>query len=96
MLLNNAMRRKATDIGHILRRNYFLYIVFEGHMTEAKRIGRKRRIQLFYDFENRRRLGAKGGSRRCGNDRLIHERKEELQAIWEQLTNNVVNVGEPL
>ena len=53
-LINNILRRKTNQIGHILRRNYLLHDAIEGHMTEVKGLGR-RITQLFDDFRNRRR-----------------------------------------
>ena len=33
-LLNNILHTKASWIGHVLRRNYFLHDTIEGQMTE--------------------------------------------------------------
>ena len=52
-LLNNTLRRKANQIGHILRRKCLLYDII-GKMKEVKGVGR-RIIQLLDDLRNRRR-----------------------------------------
>ena len=54
-LLNNIQRRKSNWIGHILRRNCLLHDAIEGHITEVKGLGRRRRTQLLDDLRNRRR-----------------------------------------
>ena len=41
--LNNALRRKANWIGHILRRNCILHDAIEGQKTEVRGVGRRRR-----------------------------------------------------
>ena len=63
-LLNKILLRKANCIGHIQRTNCLLHDVIEGKMTEAKRVGRRRRrTQLLDDLRKREKiLGAKGES----------------------------------
>ena len=61
-LLYNILLKKATWIGHILRRNCLLHDSIEGQMTEMKEVGR-RRTQLLDDLRKLKKiLEAKGGS----------------------------------
>ena len=53
-LLNNILCRKASWIGHVLRRNCLLHDAIEGQMTEVKGV-RRTRTQLLDDLRNRRR-----------------------------------------
>ena len=57
-LLNNILLRRVNWIGHILRRNCFLFYEIEEQITDVKGIGRGK---CFLDYlENRGRMGAKG------------------------------------
>ena len=58
-LLNNTLHRKANWVGHVLRRNYFIYYLIEGQMTEVNGVGRIR-TQLLDDLINRRYWEQKG------------------------------------
>ena len=76
-LLNNILRRKANQIGHILRRNCLLHDAIEGQMTEVKGVGR-RRTQLLDDVRNRRRyweIKEEAEDRKVGDDSLSIEHK---------------------
>ena len=83
--LNNILRRKASWIGHILRRNCLLHHAIGGQMTEVKEVGRRRRrIQLFDDLRNRRRyweLKEELKIEKDGNDSLSIKHKEKIQVI---------------
>ena len=51
-LLRNILRRKANQIGQILRRNCFRHDVIGEQMTEVKGVGR---TKLLDDLRNRKR-----------------------------------------
>ena len=53
-LVNNILRRKASWVSHILRRNCLLHDAIEGYMAEVKGVGR-RRTHLLSNLRNRRR-----------------------------------------
>ena len=46
ILLNNIQCRKANWIDHVLRRNFLLHDVIEGHMKEVKGVGRRRKNKV--------------------------------------------------
>ena len=76
-LLDNLLRRNASRIGHIPRRNCLLHDAIEGQMTEVKAVGR-RRTQLLDDLRNRRRyrwLKEEAEIEKNGIDRLSIEHK---------------------
>ena len=52
--MNNILCRKASWVGHILKRNCLLHDTIEGQGTKVKGVGR-RRTQLIDDLRNRRR-----------------------------------------
>ena len=52
-LVNDILRRNASWIGHILRKNCLLHDSVEGQMTEIKGVGR-RGTHLLDNLRNRR------------------------------------------
>ena len=55
------MHRKANCIGHILKRNWFLYDINEGYMTVVKGVGKINTIPWWFE-EQKMIPGARGRS----------------------------------